>query len=116
MKVSEIETVEAILVAHGEGEIREIDLNPDVAMDTNDVLNAAYHYGQNDHQPRTLPSVSVGDVIVLKGAEPEGDGLAEREHYLVESIGFTEIQSGTAFALMSAASRGRLRREREEAS
>jgi len=49
-----------------------------------DLANLAYKYGQNDFQPRQLPSVSVGDVIVLPGAMVR-----------VSSFGFEFLPKGT---------------------
>lgn len=44
------------------------------------ILNVIYRLGQNDFQPRPMPSVSAGDVINLRGSL-----------YLVASIGFEKI-------------------------
>jgi len=67
--------------AYQDGAIREVRI-PDEATGTLDnMLNAAFHYGQNDIQP--VPdrcSVSVGDVIVLD------DG-----RYLVAALGFKKL-------------------------
>jgi hypothetical protein len=50
------------------------------------LLNAVFHFGQNDVQPQPRPSVSVGDVI-----EHEG------HHYLVCGIGFHRFPDPAAW-------------------
>jgi hypothetical protein len=50
------------------------------------LLNAVFHFGQNDIQPQPHPSVSVGDVI-----EHEG------HHYLVCGIGFHRFLDDAAW-------------------
>ena len=47
------------------------------------VLNLIYRLGQNDFQPRPMPSVSAGDVIRLK------QGIL----YLVKNVGFEKINA-----------------------
>lgn len=54
----------------GEGVVREVEIGEDVSHATGDVipygiLNAAIHYGQNEHQPVDgICSVSKGDVVI----------------------------------------------------
>ncbi len=50
------------------------------------LLNAVFHFGQNDNQPQPHPSVSVGDVI-------EHD----RHHYLVCGTGFHRFADRAAW-------------------
>ncbi len=73
--------------AFGKGELRAIDvpeseikaLKP--SWGDHAALEAAFIYGQNEVQPRELPSVSVGDVIRYAG-----------KRYRVKSAGFVEIR------------------------
>jgi hypothetical protein len=51
------------LVTHGLGEPRLVQVPEDTPE--NELLNAAFLHGQNDFQPQSGPSVSVGDVIKL---------------------------------------------------
>ena len=44
-------------------------------------LNAIWYWGQNDHQPQKTPSVSMGDVIRLRG-----------ERYLILAMGFRRLK------------------------
>lgn len=46
-------------------------------------LNAIWYWGQNDHQPKNMPSVSAGDVIRLRG-----------ERYLIKNFGFKRLKEG----------------------
>lgn len=52
------------------GKIREVEI-PDekIGEDASQkrLLNLAFHWGQNDFQPLPMPSVSVGDVVLLNG-------------------------------------------------
>ena len=64
------------------GEIREVDV-PDVEWEQAvplDRLNLAWHWGQNETQPREHCSVSVGDVIRMDG-----------KRYMVKPFGFEEV-------------------------
>jgi hypothetical protein len=45
-------------------------------------LDSVFKYGQNDFQPRELPSVSVGDIIRLNG-----------KRFVVMPMGFTEVDA-----------------------
>jgi hypothetical protein len=45
-----------------------------------ELLEAVFHYGQNDFQPQQIPSVSVGDVI-----------QQNNKYFMVKSLGFEEI-------------------------
>lgn len=47
-----------------------------------EILTWTYHYGQNDHQPLEMPSVSAGDIIHLDG-----------HIHLILKIGFKEIDN-----------------------
>lgn len=73
---------EVELRAYGGGAIREVSV-PESEMWHSDeqLLDLIFKYGQNDFQPRQLPSVSVGDVIRLLDKK-----------FLVKSIGFQEIR------------------------
>jgi hypothetical protein len=51
------------LASYGRGEPRMVRVPDDTPEE--ELLNAAFHYGQNDFQPQPAPSVSVGDVIRL---------------------------------------------------
>ena len=73
---------EVELRAYKNGEIREVEV-PDQEIknaDPDKVLERIFFWGQNDFQPRKLPSVSVGDVVRLDGKK-----------YLVAALGFTEV-------------------------
>lgn len=68
-------------------------------------LGLAFHYGQNDFQPRPVRSVSVGDVIQL------GDGSLHRvlgcgwEH-LPPGTDVTKLERGKAASLIDAKLKG----------
>ena len=68
------------------GEIREVDI-PDVnvkqAEDIYDFLELVFHYGQNDFQPMSMPSISVGDVAEYK--------VGDQKYWIVASAGFRPI-------------------------
>jgi hypothetical protein len=52
-----------------DGRIREVEVDEQL-MAPNDLdqnLEKVFYFGQNDFQPRNLPSVSVGDVIRMNG-------------------------------------------------
>lgn len=74
------------LLAFGRGAIRQVEvpgdqvfINPGI-----EALDAIFHYGQNDHQPQNLPSVSIGDVIELP------DGSLHR----IRLRGFQRLKAG----------------------
>jgi hypothetical protein len=46
-------------------------------------LNAIWKYGQNEVQPKTKPSVSMGDVIRFRG-----------ERYLILACGYRRLKEG----------------------
>lgn len=46
-------------------------------------LNAIWYWGQNDHQPQKMPSISMGDVIRFRG-----------ERYLIMAAGFKRLKEG----------------------
>jgi hypothetical protein len=46
-------------------------------------LNAIWYWGQNDHQPQRIPSISMGDVIRLRG-----------ERYLILAAGYRRLKEG----------------------
>ena len=48
------------------------------------LLGATFHYGQNDFQPRRMPSVSVGDIIVLPTSPTP-------RRFVVMPTGFREV-------------------------
>lgn len=56
------------------------------------ILDLIFHYGQNDFQPRALPSVSVGDIIrfgvVYKNRLNEG---VFQERWAILAIGFRKV-------------------------
>jgi hypothetical protein len=76
---------EVEMLAFGKpGEVRKVNV-PDEALtrakeDTDNILEAAFYYGQNDFQPQNHPSVSAGDVIRWK-----------EENYLVAGMGFKKL-------------------------
>ena len=57
-----------------------IDDNKAEYASQEELLEAVFHYGQNDFQPQQLPSVSVGDVIQLNN-----------KYFMVKSLGFEEL-------------------------
>lgn len=85
MPVFEVEMVAFKDIGHEHG-IRRVDV-PDkeykAAKTDEEILDLVYKWGQNDFQRRDCPSVSVGDVIHLKG-----------ERYLVSSMGFKRLEKG----------------------
>lgn len=60
--------VKVYMTAFGDGKVREVDVPDDRAAGApeDEILELAFHYGQNDFQPRPFPSVSVGDVVELR--------------------------------------------------
>lgn len=77
--------------AFGDGKIRDVEIPSDTVlwylMTLPTKLETVFYYGQNDFQPQNIPSVSVGDVILLEDNE-----------YKVESFGFSKrIQGGYAY-------------------
>lgn len=75
--------VKVSMEAFGNNGIRTVVLPKEFESEENinTILEGVFYYGQNDIQPLPFPSVSVGDVIILRGKE-----------YRVESIGFEEIK------------------------
>ena len=79
-------TYEVEMLAFGKGQIREVEIpdedtvTPFGPADTDYILEKIFKYGQNDFQPRNLPSVSVDDVIRLNG-----------ERYKVDFYGFKRV-------------------------
>jgi len=72
------------------GTVREVDV-PEEALPTNQpahvlttvILELIFHYGQNEFQPKNMPSVSVGDVIQGGSQKPR--------YFEVAMAGFKEI-------------------------
>ena len=81
--------VKVHMLAFGSCQIREVDI-PDnewqECTTTEHKLDAVFHWGQNDFQPKPCPSVSVGDVIELDG-----------RYHMVEIIGFNRIPNWEEF-------------------
>lgn len=74
--------VKAYMLAFCQGEEREIEIPDEDSKGTlRHQLEMAFYYGQNDFQPRSFPSVSVGDVIDMG---PHG-------LHLVKGLGFKEL-------------------------
>lgn len=48
------------------------------------LCDRAFLWGQNDFQPRPMPSVSVGDVVIVPGH-------FEHEYFRVASVGFDKL-------------------------
>ncbi len=98
--------IEAIMLAFGEGQRRKITLPREAGKEEGEglsiaeCLELAFKFGQNDFQPRELPSVSVGDVIVLVGGDERSSTRTRYERsstrWAVESIGFRNLNP-TAF-------------------
>ncbi len=60
-------TIQVEMLAFGDGQLRTVEI-PDAeaaGCDTEGLLELVFYYGQNDFQPRPMPSVSVGDVARL---------------------------------------------------
>ena len=69
------------LWAFQDGAVREVRILDEATGTEDSILNANYHYGQNDIQP--VPgrcSVSMGDVILL-----------DQDSYLVVALGFHKM-------------------------
>jgi hypothetical protein len=65
--------------------VREVDLrHVPVPTNTEELLELVFEQGQNDFQPRTAPSLSAGDIIVL-------DDANGREPWQIDPIGFTKL-------------------------
>ena len=75
-------TFEVEMAAFANGAIREVDVPEREIKEKSDeeILERIFHWGQNDFQPRQLPSVSVGDVVRMKG-----------KRFMVVAVGFKEI-------------------------
>jgi hypothetical protein len=73
------------LWAFREGEVREVDIKlTKEHWDTEPVeavLEEVFYWGQNDHQEKEQPSVSVGDIAVLNG-----------KRYICQAAGWKEIE------------------------
>jgi hypothetical protein len=107
--------VKAYMCAFAKGAIREIEIPNDELvdllvdvhekMDQNGIdrlLGLVWQYGQNDFQPRNLPSLSVGDVVELHNGDryrvlgagweklgPDEDPLGKMgQQAIFESYGF----------------------------
>ena len=72
--------VKTHLLAFEEDKIRMVEIPDDTGVFEDHILDATFKYGQNDFQPQPMPSLSVGDVIELKG-----------EYHLVMPVGFRKI-------------------------
>lgn len=74
--------IEVEMLAFAGGKIREVDV-PQEAWDkaTSDEqrLELVFYWGQNDFQPKQIPSVSVGDVARLDGKRWECSMLGWKE-------------------------------------
>ena len=67
--------------AFAKGKIREVEIPNDASfMSIENQLELVFHYGQNDFQPKHMPSASVGDVILFEDTE-----------YIIEAVGFKEL-------------------------
>lgn len=66
------------------------------------ILEEAFHYGQNDFQPREMPSVSSGDVIHYNNNK-----------YLIQDIGFKKLTEEKYEKYKSWSSRDRIFRKKE---
>ena len=69
--------------AWADGAVRTVDVPDAEALGDKDLRDSIFKYGQNDFQPRKMPSVSVGDVIRLGGKK-----------WRVEPCGFKEVPAG----------------------
>ena len=61
--------VNVLMLAHMDGEIRQVNVPDDEWNDSPSPLDLVFYYGQNDVQP--VPdrcSVSMGDVILFNGS------------------------------------------------
>jgi len=73
--------IEVEMLAFGKlGEIREVEVPLNEDSSVNQILEAAFQYGQNDFQPKNHPSVSVGDVVRIG-----------KDRYLCCSIGWEKL-------------------------
>jgi hypothetical protein len=76
-------TVQVQQFKFNDGKYRNVEVpSHHLSSDTFDSLEQVFHYGQNDFQPQSSPSVSVGDVINLGS-----------EYYIVQNFGFKQIKS-----------------------
>jgi hypothetical protein len=95
MKVIQVE-----MWAFQNGVIREVRIPDEACGSADEMLNAVYHFGQNDIQPvEGRCSVSVGDVILLDG-----------ERYLVMVCGFTKMSAQDYGQYLASSSVGRISR------
>lgn len=71
------------------GSIRQVEI-PDEELvwdgTVESILQQVFLWGQNEVQPRELPSVSAGDIINCQG-----------KRYLVKFVGFQEVPAGYLF-------------------
>ena len=68
----ESRVVSVICGPYGGGTVRAVQIGAEewgTAKTIKEQLDLVYYYGQNDVQPRPIPSVSVGDSILLGGKE-----------------------------------------------
>jgi hypothetical protein len=74
--------VEVELIAFGGGRLRQVEVPAAelAGCSIEEQLERVFYYGQNDFQPRPMPSVSVGDVVRLGG-----------KRWRVASFGFDEV-------------------------
>ncbi len=72
-------SVPVLLLAFCDGDVRQVEI-PDNVEGTENILDSVFHYGQNENQPRNVPSVSVGDVICLNG-----------EYHRMAALGFEQL-------------------------
>ncbi len=76
--------VEVEMRAFGKGQIRKVTIPSEESEGTDsELLERVFHYGQNDFQPQRIPSVSVGDVVRLRG-----------KRWYTDNIGFKEVVDG----------------------
>lgn len=89
--------VKVLMLAFGEPqEIRHVQLPDDCEnLETHDLLEQVYKFGQNDFQRQPHPSVSVGDVVVLQ--DGPGDSRDSYSFFRVEGCGWKEITENQLF-------------------
>lgn len=80
-----------LMFAFKEGEVREVEVpleEVNACKSTDDLLERIFYYGQNDFQPRHMPSVSMGDVIQL-----DSDLVGGKRNYICLATGWKEMTS-----------------------